>query len=363
MLKRLLFTALAALCLGASFASAADVPQERFQGFVKLANGREVYVDFLKPAAGKPIAAPWNGLTYDISSWNRFTDELKGDGLGILRWDPYGMGRTLLKYGTPLQAIDYRDQVNDFNLLLDALGITQPIHIVGLSYGGALALQYGHVHPERVASLIIMAPFVAPLEAQDNLIKWQIVQTRLQFPWNRASDDELYDYFLRIQIMTTYPAAEPVILDNPYKLEATFRMVQGIRKFLAKDITKFEPNVGVHLVVGAKDQYIENKVHEDFWKLLQPGTQKSLMYISETEHKIPEAAPRFSALWVRNIIAGNSEIGGGQTYTGNPRTNEVKTGNKSFYLTRTNAGSSPTGKLWSVDYEEPGYRCRRAFPD
>ena len=363
--NRLLFMVAAFVCLAGrvAFADAASISQERIKGFVKLANGRELYVNYLKPAPGKPIAVLWNGLTYDESTWESFSHELKGDGLGILRFDPVGMGRTLLKYGAPFQAIDYRDQVADLNLLLDALGIQQRVHIIGLSYGGALALQFGHSHPERVASLVVMAPFVAPLEAQDNLIKWQILQTRLQFPWNPASDDQLYDYFLRIQIMTTYPAAEPVILENPYKLEATFRMVQGIRKFLAKDVSKFEPNVGVHLVVGSKDQYIETRVHEDFWKLLQPGAQKSFMSIEGTEHKIPEAAPRFSALWVRNIIFGNPEIGGGKFYSGNPISAVVRSGNKSFQLTRMKAAPVPEGKMWSIDFEEPGYRCKRAFPD
>jgi pimeloyl-ACP methyl ester carboxylesterase len=302
------------------------------KGFVKIAEGRELYIDYIEPAPGKPIAVLLNGLTYSTRQWDAFTHELEGNGLGILRYDPMAMGQTLLKYGAPIAPVQYRDQIADLQALLNTLGITQPVHVVGLSYGGALALQFGHEHPDRVASLIIMAPFIAPLEQQDNWIRLQVQQTRLLYPWNDATYDDLYDYFLKINIFTTYPMVEPIVLENAYKLEATFRMVQGIRRFVAKDISKFQPNVSVHLVVGKQDQYIDNKIHEDFWKLLQPGTQASFMYMRLTDHKIPESSPRFAALWVRAIIEGNPNIGGGRIYTGNPYSGEVTSDKSSFVL-------------------------------
>lgn len=302
------------------------------KGFVKIAEGRELYIDYIEPQPGKPIAVLLNGLTYSTRQWDAFTRELQGNGLGILRYDPMGMGQTLLKYGAPREAVNYRDQIADLHALLNTLGISQPVHVVGLSYGGALALQFGHEHPNRVASLIIMAPFIAPLEQQDNWIRLQVQQTRLLYPWNNATYDELYDYFLKLNIVTTYPFVEPIVLENAYKLEATFRMVQGIRKFIAKDISKFQPNVAVHLVIARQDQYIDNKIHDDFWKLLQDGTQASRLYMETTDHKIPETSPRFAALWVRAIIEGNPNIGGGRSYSGTPWTGKVVSGDTTFVL-------------------------------
>ena len=317
-----MLTAGALICgLWTSNAFAAE--QERQTGFVQIAEGRELYVDYIHPAPGRPTVVLLNGLTYSTYSWELFTRSLHGHGLGILRYDPIGMGQTLLKYGIPTGPVNYKDQTNDLRLLLDRLGVQQPVHVVGLSYGGALALQFGHESPERVASLIIMAPFIAPLQQQDNWIRMQVQQTRLLNPWNRASYDELYDYFLHMNIVTTYPIAEPVVLENAYKLEATFRMVQGIRKFLAKDISKFQPNVGVHLMIARRDQYIDNSVHDEFWETLQQGTQVSRLYIEHSEHKIPEAVPTFAANWVRQIVDKNPSICCGQTFVGNPWTNTV----------------------------------------
>ena len=307
-------------------AFAATTPSQK--GFVRISADRELYIDYQKAAPGRPTVVLLNGLTYETTSWDSFVRELQGDGIGILRYDPMGMGQTLLKYGTPKAAIHYRDQVVDLAKLMDALHLAQPVHILGLSYGGALAIEFGHEFPDRVASLIIMAPFVAPIAQQDKLIQMQIQQTRLMNPWNTASNDELYDYFLYWNIVSTYPMAEPSSVSNPYKLESIFRMVQGIRKFLAADVAKFQPNVGVNLMIARQDQYIENSVHDAYWNLLAPGTQTSRLYIQGSEHKIPEAVPHFSAQWVRRILDGDKTICCGRTFTGDASTGVVISSDK-----------------------------------
>ena len=64
-----------------------------------------------------------------------------------------------------------------------------------------------------------MAPYTQPLKGQDDWIKQQISVTRMQFPFNPYSDEQLYDYFLRQICFSTYPSLEPIVLENPYKLE------------------------------------------------------------------------------------------------------------------------------------------------
>jgi pimeloyl-ACP methyl ester carboxylesterase len=48
------------------------------------------------------------------------------------------------------------DHAADVAALLDALGITQPVHLVGFSYGGAVATVATMRYPERVASLTLL---------------------------------------------------------------------------------------------------------------------------------------------------------------------------------------------------------------
>ena len=174
------------------------------------------------PAApGKATVVLLNGLSYRLGCWDDFTSALRqyaDQGIGILRYDAMGQGETLLKYAPALAPFDYRDQVEDLHLLLDVLRVPQPTHLVGLSYGGALALSFSILHPKQMTSMVLMAPFVAPLESQDEWIKIQIAQTRILFHFNPATDDELYDFFLRNLAYATYPSAEPIVLENPFKL-------------------------------------------------------------------------------------------------------------------------------------------------
>jgi pimeloyl-ACP methyl ester carboxylesterase len=292
-------------------------------GFVKISENRELYVDYERPVPGRPTVVLLNGLTYRIGCWDAFTTALEGDGLGILRYDAFGQGQTLLKYGAPTEAISIQAQVEDLRLLLSALGINEAVHLVGLSYGAPIDMLFATQYPERTASVILMAPFVGPIASQDVWIRQQINQVRVLYPYNPASFDELYDYFLKYIIYQSYPAAEPIVLENPYKLEATFRMVQGVRKFLAKDIVGQLPAGKVHLMIARKDQYLENSVHEEFWNQIPAAARASLIYIEGSEHKIPEAVPQFAADWVRRIVNGDSQISGGATFVGDPKTNSV----------------------------------------
>jgi pimeloyl-ACP methyl ester carboxylesterase len=290
----------------------------RETGYVKIDENRDLFVDFQKPVEGKPIVVLLNGLTYRTGSWDSFVYWLSGEGLGILRYDPMGMGKTLIKHGIPTEPIDYKNQVRDLRLLLDALKIRQPVHVVGLSYGGALALEFARQFPKRAATVTVIAPFVAPLANQDAWIKLQVQQARALNPYNPATYDELYDFFLRMNVYTTYPPAEPVVLEHPYKLEGVFRLVQGIRRFQAKEIVKQLPPGKLHLVIARQDQYVPNAVHDEFWEQLPETARASRLYIEGSEHKIPEAVPRFASAWIRRIAEGDKQIGGGKTYIGTP---------------------------------------------
>ena len=46
-------------------------------------------------------------------------------------------------------------QVAHLNLILDSLGVKEPVYVVGNSYGGAMAANFAEQHPERVKKLVI----------------------------------------------------------------------------------------------------------------------------------------------------------------------------------------------------------------
>jgi pimeloyl-ACP methyl ester carboxylesterase len=185
-------------------------------------------------------------------------------------------------------------------------------------------------HPEHIANLILMAPFVAPIPAQEDWVRTQITENRFMFPANPATDDELYSYFLHELVFATFPAAEPIVLENPYKLEATFRLVEGSHTFMAKDYVDALPAGTVHLMVARKDQYVPASQHEEFWNELPMASRGSRIFIEGSEHKIPEAVPAYSAAWVIDIMSKSQDIRGGKSFEGNPKEGTAKSGTQTI---------------------------------
>lgn len=301
-----------------------------YNGFVTLGPQKELFVKYSPPAANMPTVVLINGLTYSTRQWENFVAPLASKGIGVLRYDPIGQGETLLKYAPVLAPIRIEDQIQDLYELLIKLKIKGPYNFVGLSYGGGLAAGFAAAYPKLIKNMVLMAPFTRPLEGTDNWIKAQIWATRQIFPYNKASEDDLYDYFLHQIVYATYPQAEPVILENPFKLEATFRLVQGIRKSRPIDWTHKIPAKALHLMIARQDQYVSVNVLDEYWDAVPEKARASRLYINGSEHKMVEAVPNFTAYWVHQILMGNSKLFKGLDYEGYPYLGEVRSGSETI---------------------------------
>ncbi len=280
--------------------------------------GRKVWTDYEPAKNGQPTLVLLNGLTYQFGYWDKYVNALRrrSKEIGILRFDMIGMGGTLLSGKVPVRdPISYKDQVELTRQLMDKLGIRKA-YMVGLSYGGGIAVAFATTHPTRVEQIILMAPFTEPLKQMDQWIKGQIAANRIAFPFNPATDDELYDYFLKNFIYATYPSLEPAVLDNPYKLEAVFRMIQGIRKYDTLRDARYLPANSVQLMVARQDQYLQRDVMDRFWDAVPRSARASRIDISVTEHKIPEAIPDYASAWTMEILSRRPELNRGLEWDG-----------------------------------------------
>ncbi|MGZ3693754.1 MAG: alpha/beta fold hydrolase [Bdellovibrionota bacterium] len=314
---------LAALSL---FSFKAIAAADHVESLIALPDGNQVYVDYQKPQPGHPTVVLLNGLTYTTESWAKFAAPLAklAPGTGILRYDMKGMGKTLFTKKVPVSyTISLDDQVEELHMLLQHFSLNR-VSLIGLSYGSGVAIAFSTRYPNLVEKLILMAPYTEAVASQDRWILSQVKTTRLMYPFNPATDDELYDFFLKQLIYSTYPSAEPVVLENPYKLEAVYRMVQGIRKFSAAKVAALLPIGSVHLMVANEDQYLDKEALENFWDAVPNMVRASRINISVTEHKIPEAIPEYAAAWVAEILTNNPKISGGRIFTGSTWNNLAK---------------------------------------
>lgn len=122
------------------------------------ANGIRFHVQHLGPPAGPAAGAPAvvfvHGLVMDNLSSFYYTlagPVVRGGAQAIL-YDLRGHGRS----ERTAEGYSSHDGVTDLCALLDALGVTEPVYLVGNSYGGIIAARAAAAAPERVAGLALI---------------------------------------------------------------------------------------------------------------------------------------------------------------------------------------------------------------
>ncbi|HEX9077575.1 MAG TPA: alpha/beta fold hydrolase, partial [Anaerolineae bacterium] len=123
--------------------------------FVALPDG-VVHYELAGPAGG-PVVVLVPGISVPYTTWDANVPALANAGLRVLRFDLYGRGYS-----------DRPDVVYDADLfdrqivnLLAALGLSEPVSLVGLSMGGAVVTHFAAQHPERVRRLVLIDPLSA----------------------------------------------------------------------------------------------------------------------------------------------------------------------------------------------------------
>ncbi len=103
--------------------------------------------------AGVPVVLI-HGLAGDCGAWKAQIERLKKN-YRVLAFDNRGAGRS----SAPDYPYTSKHFADDTIGLMDAVGITEPAHIIGRSMGGAIAQIMALDYPERMRSLLITASF------------------------------------------------------------------------------------------------------------------------------------------------------------------------------------------------------------
>ncbi|HLF79370.1 MAG TPA: alpha/beta hydrolase [Dehalococcoidia bacterium] len=108
-------------------------------------NGGRLY--FETAGQGEPVVFV-HGFTLDTRMWDDQWQPFADAGYQVIRYDVRGFGRSSDPEGA------YANQ-EDLKALLDHLGAERP-HVVGLSMGGQIALDYAVTYPEAMRSLVLI---------------------------------------------------------------------------------------------------------------------------------------------------------------------------------------------------------------
>ena len=137
-----------------------DEARSRAPGsFVNLTRGR-VHYELAGPEDRRLVVLA-HGFSAPSFVWDPTFEELLSRGFRVLRYDLYGRGFS----DRPDAAYDRALYVEQLHELLAALGVGDPVDLVGLSMGGPVIACYTASYPEQVARLVFVDPFVGPVDA------------------------------------------------------------------------------------------------------------------------------------------------------------------------------------------------------
>lgn len=130
-----------------------EIERARAPGqFAELPGGKLHYR--LSGPEGAPLIVMVHGFSTPGFIFDQNAAELREAGFRVLQFDHFGRGwsdRPSARYD-----VDFYDR--ELTGLLDALGVTEPVGLVGLSMGGPIAAEFAVRHPERVARVFLFVP-------------------------------------------------------------------------------------------------------------------------------------------------------------------------------------------------------------
>ena len=219
--------------------------------FIQLRHGW-VHYQLEGPETGQVVVLV-HGFSTPYYVWDPTFAALTQAGFRVLRYDLYGRGYS----DRPKVAYDGSTYVNQLQALLNELELKQPIHLIGLSMGGAILIDFADTYPEDVKSLTLVDPLVRG-------IKIPLLDKPL-----------LGEYLMPVYVAPTMANGqyddfyEPERFPNwaePYKVQMEYKGYQRailatIRNYLSKDHEATYQRVGqldlpMLLVWGREDQTI-----------------------------------------------------------------------------------------------------------
>jgi pimeloyl-ACP methyl ester carboxylesterase len=139
--------------------------KEASGSFVQLSDGFTHY-ELSNPEAEETVVLA-HGFSVPYFIYDPTFEFLTQAGLRVLRYDLFGRGFS----DRPDTHYDIDLFVRQLGELLDALGFTEPVSLVGLSTGGPITAAYTARSPERVKKLVLIDPVGAKPFALSRVLK------------------------------------------------------------------------------------------------------------------------------------------------------------------------------------------------
>ena len=262
------------------------------------ANGQELYYEF--HGEGPPLVLLM-GIGYDSSLWTPAQVPVLSTQFQVILVDNRDAGRSS-KANQPYTIADMAD---DLAGLLDALGI-QRSHLLGLSMGGMIALEFALRHGDRLDRLVVTGTGAAPARsAVDPIQIWSWVKAN--DPTGEVFGGQQFVSLFSTAFLRNHEAVRDtaeLLASNPYPMspEAYGRQADAYRQFDALDrlaaITA--PTL---VVVGEQDLLTPPWVAREVAEAI-PGARFEVIRGDGSSHVVPIECPDEFNRLVLNFLSG-----------------------------------------------------------
>jgi pimeloyl-ACP methyl ester carboxylesterase len=241
----------------------------------------ELQIAYRRAGEGPPLVLLHGGVT-DSREWRRQIDDLS-DEFTVVAWDAPGCGES----SDPPERFGLHGYADCLAEFVDALGLGRP-HVLGLSFGGGLALELYRRHPLLPRTLLLAGAYAGWAGSLPRDVGEQRLRQALRE--SNQPPEELVGNWMPTLFS---PAAPSEVIDELAAIIADFHPA-GVRAmaraFAAADLRDVLPQIDVPtlLVYGELDQRSPLSVAEELHAQI-PGSQ--LVVIPGVGHMVDMQAP------------------------------------------------------------------------
>lgn len=304
-------------------------PIDPFSGLVEVGD-HSLYVEYVPGNNNKPLLVLTNGLVYDFSRWNDFTNAAHAAGYGYLKYYFRGQHLSLKaeadQYKSPLffkSGLTVEMMAEDLNTLLEKLNITEPIHLIGLSYGSTIAAQFAATYPDKISKLVFLAPLVINLDKYNPNGQWVLSNLEiLKLMWGpffgpyfyEAAYKQIYQNYLSQRVIPERVPKELSDMPEVYK-ESLFHLIRLTRNFDLRTykFSKFNPK-SIHFILAKEEDENVFKDQVLAFDKLNSQSQGSLIWMQNVSHAIPESNGKKAFYYLDFLLNDDKRLTGGQKY-------------------------------------------------
>jgi pimeloyl-ACP methyl ester carboxylesterase len=225
--------------------------------FVTLSHGI-VHVRSAGPEQGRPVLLV-HGFSVPSYVFDRTSADLAAAGFRVIRFDLYGRG------WSDRPDVDYDRELfaNQLLELMDTLKIARA-DLLGLSMGGAIAGRFAAEHPDRVRSVVLVAPFTHPQDI--SAMAWPGAGEWLMRAWYmpRLAASQLEDFPHPERVPGWTARFQPQTHYDGYSRALLSTMRKTITQSSLPDFEKVgKSGLPVLLVWGDADRTVPYAAHAD----------------------------------------------------------------------------------------------------